>query len=159
MKYIFNLKRTGSPTKEENPWYPCKYFNEYISDHPLPEGLKHVDLKLYNVRRDTHKGSVHALLKYDLPDEEPVLDIPTLRAAIEDTKRVFSSMEGKGKIKEPAEVLINPGGSSGVSSKNLACGRVPMFCLRSQEWFNGLMIMPTLLAIQFYGKNLERLNC
>lgn len=113
MKYIFNVNRTGSPTKDDNPWYQCKYFSDFIADNPLPEGLKEHDLRLYNVRRDTFKGSVEAVLKYDLPEGEPELDVPTLRAALEDTKRDFASMEGKGKIKTPAEVLINPSGSSG----------------------------------------------
>lgn len=114
-----NIDMVGNPAKDDNPWYPCKYFNEFIHDHPLPEELRKLDLKLFNVRRDTFKGSVTATLKYDLEDAEPVLDIPTLRAAINDVKRNYSMLEGKGRIKQPADVLINPDGSSGVCFKKL----------------------------------------
>lgn len=119
MKYIFNINKTGSPSKDDNPWYPCKYFGDFINDHPLPKGLRELDLNLYNVRRDTHKGSVESLLKYDLPDEEPVVDIPTFRAALGDVKRDYSFMEGKGKIRKPGDLMVNPDGSSGVVFKEL----------------------------------------
>lgn len=117
MKYIFNINVVGNPAKDDNPWHECKYFSDFLADNPMPKDLTQADLRLYNVRRDTFKGSVHALLKYELPDGEPILDIPTLRAALQDVKREFSEMEGKGKIRDPGEVLINPDGSSGVVFK------------------------------------------
>lgn len=117
MKYIFNIDMVGNPAKDENPWHDCKFFTDFLAENPLPNDLKGVDLRLYNVRRDTFKGSVHALLKYELPEGEPVLDIPTLRMALEDVKREFVMMEGKGKIRVPGEITINPDGSSGVVYK------------------------------------------
>jgi len=119
MRYIFNLNRAGNPAKDENPWHPCRYFNDYIAEHPLPEGLRKCDLKLYNVRRDTHKGSIEAMLKYDLPDEEPLIDNALLLAALSDLKRDFSELEGKCPIKPLANVVINPDGSSGVVFKDM----------------------------------------
>lgn len=119
MHYVCNIDMVGNPAKDDNPWYPCPLFNEFLHDNPLPKELQHLDLNLYNVRRDTFKGSVTALLKYDLPEGEPILDIPIVRAAINDVKRDYSSLEGKGRIKQLAEVRINPQGSSGVAFKRM----------------------------------------
>jgi len=119
MSYVMDIDMVGNPTKDENPWYECKYFGDYIRDFPLPSELRGVDLKLYNVRRDTFKGSVESMMKYDRVHSALSVDIPMLRCAIEDTKRQLAKLEGKGCIKEFREVLVNPDGSCGVVFKKL----------------------------------------
>jgi hypothetical protein len=119
MQYIFDVDMVGNPTKEQNPWKPDKYFTSYMEQHPYPNA---VDPFLYNVRRDTHKGSLDAVLKYDvvLPDAN-TLNHDLVVAAIADTKQDYWRLEDRGKILPEGSVLINERSSPGPVYKSAGC--------------------------------------
>lgn len=118
MRYVCNIDMVGSPAKDDDPHYPCKYFSDFLNSYPLPETLK-FDKHAYNVRRDTHRGSVHALLKYDVELPPITFDKEMFEEAILDTLEDFSALENKGKIRTLNEVKIVPDGSSGVTYKRM----------------------------------------
>jgi hypothetical protein len=117
MKYVFDINMVGNPTKDQNPWYPCRYFAEFNTANVYSGD---VDGKLYNIRRDTHNGTLQAILKYDIAMPcELSLDHRLVRCALDDTLRDYGRFENRGSIRAAGEVFINPDSSSGPVYKKM----------------------------------------